>query len=94
MDHLGYGDTPEDGGTVSAEDDIEQFAALLRRLKNRTDRSYGSPARRLHMNTSTLHRYCTGEAVPQDYAPVERLAAFCGRPRRNASICTACGCPR
>ncbi|MEV5953823.1 helix-turn-helix transcriptional regulator [Streptomyces sp. NPDC051987] len=58
-------------------DDVEQFAALLRRLKDRTGRSYGSLARRLHMNTSTLHRYCAGEAVPQDYAPVERLAAFC-----------------
>ncbi|MEU1518816.1 helix-turn-helix transcriptional regulator [Streptomyces sp. NPDC005811] len=63
---------------MSTEDDVEQFAALLRRLKNRSDRSYGSLARRLHMNTSTLHRYCAGEAVPQDYAPVERLAAFCG----------------
>lgn len=63
---------------MSSEDDVEQFAALLRRLKNRTDRSYGSLARRLAMNTSTLHRYCAGEAVPQDYAPVERLAAFCG----------------
>ncbi|WP_425246038.1 helix-turn-helix domain-containing protein [Streptomyces sp. NEAU-NA10] len=68
----------EDGGTVSNGEDVEQFAALLRRLKDRTDRSYGSLARHLHMNTSTLHRYCAGEAVPQDYAPVERLAAFCG----------------
>ncbi|MGA5703155.1 helix-turn-helix domain-containing protein [Peterkaempfera bronchialis] len=59
-------------------DDAEEFAALLRRLKDRTDRSYGSLARRLTMNTSTLHRYCAGEAVPQDFAPVERLAAFCG----------------
>ncbi|MFF8594504.1 helix-turn-helix domain-containing protein [Streptomyces sp. NPDC015220] len=58
-------------------DDVEAFAALLRRLKDRTDRSYGSLARRLNMNTSTLHRYCAGEAVPQDFAPVERLAAFC-----------------
>ncbi|MFF3327786.1 helix-turn-helix domain-containing protein [Streptomyces sp. NPDC002889] len=58
-------------------DDVEEFAALLRRLKDRTDRSYGSLARRLNMNTSTLHRYCAGEAVPQDFAPVERLAAFC-----------------
>ncbi|MGR6968234.1 helix-turn-helix domain-containing protein [Streptomyces cynarae] len=78
MDGLGCGDTWEDGGTVSTGDDVEQFAALLRRLKDRTDRSYGSLARRLNMNTSTLHRYCAGEAVPQDYAPVERLAAFCG----------------
>ncbi|MFF5185339.1 helix-turn-helix domain-containing protein [Streptomyces sp. NPDC000345] len=58
-------------------DDVEEFAALLRRLKDRTDRSYGSLARRLNMNTSTLHRYCAGEAVPQEFAPVERLAAFC-----------------
>ncbi|WP_333775682.1 helix-turn-helix domain-containing protein [Streptomyces sp. IBSBF 3136] len=80
MDRLGYGDTRQDGGTVSTGDDVEQFAALLRRLKDRTDRSYGSLARRLNMNTSTLHRYCAGEAVPQDYAPVERMAAFCGAP--------------
>ncbi|MFJ3800464.1 helix-turn-helix domain-containing protein [Streptomyces sp. NPDC090088] len=78
MDRLGYGDEREDWERVSTGDDVEQFAALLRRLKDRTDRSYGSLARRLGMNTSTLHRYCAGEAVPQDYAPVERLAAFCG----------------
>ncbi|MGW2522969.1 helix-turn-helix domain-containing protein [Streptomyces sp. NPDC001617] len=75
---LGYGNRREDGGTVSAGDEVEEFAALLRRLKDRTDRSYGSLARRLNMNTSTLHRYCAAEAVPQEYAPVERLAAFCG----------------
>ncbi|MFJ9541008.1 helix-turn-helix domain-containing protein [Streptomyces sp. NPDC101225] len=62
---------------METRDDVEEFAALLRRLKARTDRSYGSLARRLGMNTSTLHRYCAGEAVPQDFAPVERLAAFC-----------------
>ncbi|MFF6781181.1 helix-turn-helix domain-containing protein [Streptomyces sp. NPDC012510] len=62
---------------MSSLGEVEEFAALLRRLKDRTDRSYGSLARRLHMNTSTLHRYCAGEAVPQDFAPVERLAAFC-----------------
>jgi hypothetical protein len=71
----------EDGGTVSAQDDVGEvgeFAALLRGLKERTDRSYGSLARRLAMNTSTLHRYCAGEAVPLDFAPVERFAALCG----------------
>ncbi|WP_435269909.1 helix-turn-helix domain-containing protein [Streptomyces sp. 1222.5] len=78
MGRLGCGDTGETGAAVSTGDDVEQFAALLRRLKDRTDRSYGSLARRVTMNTSTLHRYCAGEAVPQDYAPVERLAAFCG----------------
>nr|WP_310434348.1 helix-turn-helix transcriptional regulator [Streptomyces sp. 3330] len=58
--------------------DVAEFAALLTELKGRTQRSYGSLARRLGMNTSTLHRYCAGEAVPQDFAPVERLAEFCG----------------
>ncbi|MCT9079563.1 helix-turn-helix domain-containing protein [Streptomyces fulvoviolaceus] len=60
------------------QDDVQEFAALLRRLKDRTDRSYGSLARRLNMNTSTLHRYCAGDAVPVDFAPVERFAALCG----------------
>lgn len=68
----------EHGGRVSAQDEVEEFAALLRQLKERTDRSYGSLARRLGMNTSTLHRYCAGDAVPQDFAPVERFAALCG----------------
>ncbi|MFD5400268.1 helix-turn-helix domain-containing protein [Streptomyces griseorubiginosus] len=60
------------------QDEVQEFAALLRRLKERTDRSYGSLARRLNMNTSTLHRYCAGDAVPLDFAPVERFAALCG----------------
>ncbi|MDG4859877.1 helix-turn-helix domain-containing protein [Streptomyces sp. T-3] len=59
-------------------DEVAKFAALLRALKERTDRSYGSLARRLGMNTSTLHRYCAGDAVPLDFAPVERFAALCG----------------
>ncbi|MFB6848518.1 helix-turn-helix domain-containing protein [Streptomyces sp. NPDC056373] len=66
---------------MSAQDDVDdvgEFAALLRTFKERTDRSYGSLARRLAMNTSTLHRYCAGDAVPVDFAPVERFAALCG----------------
>ncbi|MFF7097868.1 helix-turn-helix domain-containing protein [Streptomyces rubradiris] len=53
------------------------FAELLRELKNRSGHSYGTLAKRLHMSTSTLHRYCNGDAVPTDYAPVERLARIC-----------------
>lgn len=63
---------------VSTYDDVAEFAALLTRLKGRTNRSYGSLARRLAMNTSTLHRYCSGDTVPLDFAPVERFAALCG----------------
>ncbi|TWV40378.1 helix-turn-helix domain-containing protein, partial [Streptomyces misionensis] len=54
------------------------FAELLRELKNRSGHSYGMLAKRLHMSTSTLHRYCNGDAVPADYAPVERMARLCG----------------
>ncbi|MDX3852148.1 helix-turn-helix transcriptional regulator [Streptomyces sp. AK02-01A] len=53
------------------------FAESLRRLKERSGLSYGVLAKRLHMSTSTLHRYCNGDAVPVDYAPVERLARLC-----------------
>ncbi|MEU2717581.1 helix-turn-helix domain-containing protein [Streptomyces sp. NPDC007205] len=53
------------------------FAELLRELKNRSGHSYGTLAKQLHMSTSTLHRYCNGDAVPADYAPVERLARLC-----------------
>ncbi|MEU8695059.1 helix-turn-helix transcriptional regulator [Streptomyces sp. NPDC048665] len=60
-----------DGSTESG------FAELLRELKNRSGHSYGTLAKRLHMSTSTLHRYCNGDAVPADYAPVERLARLC-----------------
>ncbi|MCX4762853.1 helix-turn-helix domain-containing protein [Streptomyces sp. NBC_01275] len=59
-------------------DDVAEFALLLTRLKDRTDRSYAALARRLDMNASTLHRYCAGEAVPMDFTRIERFAALCG----------------
>ncbi|MCX4858641.1 transcriptional regulator [Streptomyces canus] len=55
----------------------EEFAQVLRELKDRSGLSYGTLAKRLHMSTSTLHRYCNGTAVPVEYAPVERLARVC-----------------
>ncbi|MEE4546917.1 helix-turn-helix transcriptional regulator [Streptomyces sp. V4-01] len=57
---------------------IEEFAGRLRALKERSGRSYGMLAARLHVSTSTLHRYCNGVAVPAEYAPVERFARQCG----------------
>ncbi|MGW3955537.1 helix-turn-helix domain-containing protein [Streptomyces sp. NPDC004752] len=57
--------------------ETERFARLLRELKDRSGLSYGALAKRLHMSTSTLHRYCNGTAVPNEYAPVERLARVC-----------------
>ncbi|MDX3636816.1 helix-turn-helix domain-containing protein [Streptomyces europaeiscabiei] len=63
--------------SVSSQDEVEEFAALLRRLKARTDRSYAALAQHLNMNASTLHRYCAGDAVPLGFASVERFAAMC-----------------
>ncbi|MEU1438973.1 helix-turn-helix transcriptional regulator [Streptomyces sp. NPDC005786] len=57
--------------------EIQDFAALLRGLKQRSGLSYGALAQKLHMSTSTIHRYCNGEAIPHDYAPVERFARVC-----------------
>ncbi len=57
---------------------IDEFAERLRQLKERSGRSYGMLATRLHTSTSTLHRYCNGAAVPGEYAPVERFARQCG----------------
>ncbi|WP_323136613.1 helix-turn-helix transcriptional regulator [Streptomyces sp. NBC_01500] len=57
--------------------ETEEFATLLRKLKERSGRSYGVLAGKLHMSTSTVHRYCNGDAVPAEYAPVERFARLC-----------------
>lgn len=73
--------TLRDGGGHVAEAagarETAEFAALLREFKDRSGLSYGALAKRLHMSTSSLHRYCQGTAVPSDYAPVERLARVC-----------------
>ncbi|WNE97991.1 helix-turn-helix domain-containing protein [Streptomyces luomodiensis] len=64
-------------GSTGAVGDAEALAELLRGLKERSGLSYGALAKRLHMSTSTLHRYCNGSVVPTEYAPVERLARVC-----------------
>ncbi|WP_432144467.1 helix-turn-helix domain-containing protein [Streptomyces sp. bgisy084] len=64
-------------GAMGAAGDADTFAELLRGLKERSGLSYGTLAKRLHMSTSTLHRYCRGSAVPTEYAPAERLARAC-----------------
>ncbi|GHI91908.1 MULTISPECIES: helix-turn-helix transcriptional regulator [Streptomyces] len=55
----------------------DDFAGLLRELKERSGLSYGALGKRLHMSGSTLHRYVNGEVVPVEFAPVERLARAC-----------------
>ncbi|WP_330239333.1 helix-turn-helix domain-containing protein [Streptomyces sp. NBC_00525] len=61
-----------------ATPEAEELAVLLKELKARSGRSYGVLAGRLHVSTSTLHRYCNGDAVPGEFAPVERFARLCG----------------
>ncbi|MGB8941553.1 MAG: helix-turn-helix transcriptional regulator [Streptomyces sp.] len=67
------------GESVGAGD----LADLLRELKERSGLSYGSLAKRLHVSTSTLHRYVNGSAVPTEFAPLERLARACGASREQ-----------
>ncbi|MEE1803523.1 helix-turn-helix transcriptional regulator [Streptomyces sp. JV176] len=63
---------------MSPAEEIADFAALLRELKQRSGLSYEAVAKRAHMSTSTLHRYCKGEGVPADNAAVSRFARVCG----------------
>ncbi|MFJ6382359.1 helix-turn-helix domain-containing protein [Kitasatospora sp. NPDC092039] len=64
---------PRTTGSSAADD----LAALLGELKERSGLSYGALAKRLHMSTSTLHRYCIGTVVPAGFAPLDRLARLC-----------------
>ncbi|NML48930.1 helix-turn-helix domain-containing protein [Streptomyces sp. R302] len=57
---------------------VEEFAGLVRALKTRDGRSYEALGRRLNVSASTLHRYCSGATVPEDFAVVDRLARLCG----------------
>ncbi|WP_017237178.1 helix-turn-helix domain-containing protein [Streptomyces sp. SS] len=57
---------------------VEEFARLVRALKARDGRSYEALGRRLSVSASTLHRYCSGVTVPEEFAVVDRLALLCG----------------
>lgn len=63
-------------GSQPAE--FDEFAACLRALKERADLSYEALARRTRIGRSTLHRYCSGSHVPQDYGSAHRFATACG----------------
>lgn len=71
-------------GEAERSAEAENFARLMRELKERGGLSYGVLARRLHTSTSTLHRYCKGEAVPAEFAVVDRFARACGAGREEA----------
>jgi transcriptional regulator with XRE-family HTH domain len=59
-------------------------AALGRRLselKAGSGRTYEGLSRRTGLSRSTLHRYCSGQSVPETFAPVEAIALACGANR-------------
>ncbi|WP_069170995.1 helix-turn-helix domain-containing protein [Streptomyces griseus] len=56
----------------------EEFARWLSGIREGSGRTYGSLARRTDISASTLHRYCTGQTVPVDFAPVAQVARLCG----------------
>ncbi|MDI3343063.1 helix-turn-helix transcriptional regulator [Streptomyces sp. AJ-1] len=64
-------------GTADSTGEAERLAALLSTLKERSGLSYGALGKRLHLSASTLHRYCNGDAVPADFAPLNRFARLC-----------------
>lgn len=66
---------PEGTGELREADAV---ARLLQELKSRSGLSYGTLAKRLHVSTSALHRYCNGDVMPMEFAPLERLARLCG----------------
>ncbi|WP_306820087.1 helix-turn-helix domain-containing protein [Streptomyces sp. DSM 40750] len=63
---------------MSACTESERFAACLRSLKERSGLSYAALAAKAGTSGSSVHRYCLGSSVPQDYGAVHRLAVACG----------------
>lgn len=63
---------------MPAHPESEQLAAILRALKNRSGLSYEALAKKTDIAGSTLHRYCKGSSVPQDYGSVHRIGTVCG----------------
>ncbi|MFF1870179.1 helix-turn-helix domain-containing protein [Kitasatospora herbaricolor] len=55
----------------------DELTRLLGELKGRSGLSYGALAKKLHLSTSTLHRYCNGDVVPTEFAPLDHLARLC-----------------
>lgn len=58
--------------------DAERFAARLRMFRERAGHSYEALAQKTGISRSSLHRYCAGASVPQDYGLAHRIATVCG----------------
>jgi transcriptional regulator with XRE-family HTH domain len=55
----------------------ETIARLLQGWKIRSGLSYSTLAERTFLSRSALHRYCSGTAVPTDFATLTRIARAC-----------------
>ncbi|MFI5794973.1 helix-turn-helix domain-containing protein [Streptomyces sp. NPDC051677] len=58
--------------------ELERFATRLRMLKERAGHSYEALALKSGISRSSLHRYCAGLSLPQDYGAAHRVATACG----------------
>lgn len=56
----------------------ERFAAYLRMLKSRSGLGFNQLGKMAGVSSSSLHRYCSGTSVPQDYRIVLSFARSCG----------------
>lgn len=66
---------------TTGESGMSDLAGQLHELKQRSGRSYAELAARCGISTSTLHRYCRGQVLPDSYGMVERIALACGAER-------------
>jgi transcriptional regulator with XRE-family HTH domain len=63
--------------------EVQEFAAHLRMLKYRANRTYEALAKRTGISSSALHRYCHGKSIPREFAPLDRVARACGASREE-----------
>jgi hypothetical protein len=59
-------------------DRTSPFATRLLAIKQRSNRSYETLARRVGASSSSLHRYCRGMAIPSNYDVIARFVRACG----------------
>ncbi|MGW4362523.1 helix-turn-helix domain-containing protein [Streptomyces californicus] len=66
------------GGGIPKDAAVKEFAELVRALKARDGKSHEALGRRLSISASTLHRYCPGATIPEEFAMADRLTLLCG----------------
>lgn len=69
------------GGHMGNGSSARALGDFLEQLKVNSGRSYDSIGRKIRCSKSTVHRYCTGVAVPREFGVLERIALVCGANR-------------